>query len=113
MPALWIQTAELFPTELRATGHSSSAVAGRIGALLAIFWVDDYTYSHFFVGLLALVCVGFFASVVVLGLPDTSGVELDRSPPQPNELTHLLETIKSMSRDSLDSEDDGCGISPM
>ena len=33
--ALWIHTAELLPTELRASGHSSTVILGRCGAIAA------------------------------------------------------------------------------
>lgn len=40
--SLWLLTAEIYPTELRATGHSCACIAGRLGAFAAVFWIDDF-----------------------------------------------------------------------
>jgi len=45
LAVLWVQTPELYPTELRSTGHAIGCAMGRLGAFCAIYWIDCVAYE--------------------------------------------------------------------
>eukprot|EP01034_Spumella_vulgaris_P039931 gene39931-49354_t len=66
VPITWLHTAELYPTEVRGTGHSMASVFGKVGGVLAIFWIDYFAVSHHVAG--AIVVIGCMFATVVLTL---------------------------------------------
>ena len=74
--ATWVSTPELFPTHLRATGHSISSSVSRLGAFSAPFVVDNHSISLFMVGVV-LAIVNLVASGAAYILPETMGRDLD------------------------------------
>ncbi len=78
VPALGVLAPELFPTARRGAargGLSAMATAGSAaGLLLAGVLVDDLGYGNAFLWL----AIGpLIAAVLALGVPETSGVELE------------------------------------
>ena len=75
----WVHTVEMFPTELRASAHSLAAIMGRIGAFAAVYWVDDYASvdGNTLLGSIFYVTAAVAAALLVLSLPETSGIKLD------------------------------------
>lgn len=71
----WVATPELFPTEMRATGHSLCNSAGRIGGFLSSYFVFS-SLSNFAIAI-GLAIVNCIAAFVSFSLPDTSNLELD------------------------------------
>ena len=76
----FIYPAELFPTEVRTTGHGISAGAGKMGAFIGAFLFPDILASH--LGLRgAMVISGVVAAAGLLltafGLPETRGKSLE------------------------------------
>lgn len=71
--ATWVATPELFPTELRATGHSVASSVGRIGAFSVPFLVSS-SAPIFSVGL-TLAVASAVATVACLFMPETMGME--------------------------------------
>ena len=70
---------ELFTTSLRATGHTSCVVVGRIGAILSTFWVDSFVPNYPLVGRLVIAFALMVATIGVCFLEETSGNNLDSS----------------------------------
>lgn len=75
--ALWIHTAELIPTELRASGHSSTVIMGRIGSIAATFWVDSFTLTSPLVGPILFSLAAVVAACVALTMKETTDTSLD------------------------------------
>ena len=78
--AVFIYPAELFPTEVRTTGHGISAGAGKMGAFIGAFLFPDLLASH--LGLRgAMVIAGIVAAVglvlTFVSLPETRGKSLE------------------------------------
>ncbi len=75
----FIYPAELFPTEVRTTGHGVSAGAGKLGAFIGAFLFPDLLASH--LGLRrAMVIAGIVALarlVLTMTLPETRGKSLE------------------------------------
>jgi len=76
----FIYPAELFPTEVRTTGHGISAGAGKLGAFIGAFLFPDILASH--IGLRgAMVIAGVVAAVglvlTIMTLPETRGKSLE------------------------------------
>jgi MFS transporter, PHS family, inorganic phosphate transporter len=76
----FIYPAELFPTEVRTTGHGISAGAGKLGAFIGAFLFPDLLASH--LGLRgAMVIAGVVAAVglilTITTLPETRGKSLE------------------------------------
>jgi PHS family inorganic phosphate transporter-like MFS transporter len=75
----FIYPAELFPTEVRTTGHGVSAGAGKLGAFIGAFLFPDLLASH--LGLRgAMVIAGVVALaglVLTTTLPETRGKSLE------------------------------------
>lgn len=75
--ALTLQTAELYPTELRATGHAMSLAWGRLGAFVAVYWINySANASPFLSSLLFTVCC-MIGSILASKLPETKQLRLD------------------------------------
>lgn len=74
--ATWVSTPELFPTHLRATGHSISSSVSRLGAFTAPFIVNNHALSIFAVGIVLSV-VNVAAAIAANLLPETMGKDLD------------------------------------
>jgi len=76
----FIYPAELFPTEVRTTGHGISAGAGKMGAFIGAFLFPDLLASH--LGLRgAMVIAGIVAAaglvLTIVSLPETRGKSLE------------------------------------
>lgn len=71
--ATWVATTELYPTEMRATGHSVSSSIAKLGSFLVPYFVVS-SISFSTVGVV-LGCVNLIASFVALfTLPETKGI---------------------------------------
>lgn len=69
--ATWVATSELYPTEMRATGHSVCSSLAKLGSFVVpYFVVSSITFST--IGL-TLAFFNFMASAVAFTLPDTTG----------------------------------------
>lgn len=73
--ATWVHTPELFPTNLRASGHSICNVAARLAAFSAPFIV--FSSLSFFIVAMILFCANIVAAVCAILLPETAGLTLD------------------------------------
>ena len=69
----------MFPTECRASAHSLSAIMGRFGAFAGVYWIDDFASldGNTLYGSILYVAAALLAAILVLPLPETSGVKLD------------------------------------
>mmetsp|Transcript_33407 Transcript_33407/g.34041 ORF Transcript_33407/g.34041 Transcript_33407/m.34041 type:complete len:562 (-) Transcript_33407:237-1922(-) len=75
--ATWVATPELYPTRIRATGHSVATAMSRVGASACPFLTQS-TLSIGIVG--GVLCViNFVAAGAALSLPETKGRALDHS----------------------------------
>ncbi|CAM9116751.1 unnamed protein product, partial [Ectocarpus fasciculatus] len=74
--ATWVATSELFPTDLRATGHAFATAFLRCGSIMAPFLVESTQITLFSVGLI-LSLVFFCGLGCALMLPETKGMQLD------------------------------------
>jgi MFS family permease len=74
--ATWVSTPELFPTHLRATGHSIASSVSRLGAFSAPFIIDNHSLSKLTVGIV-LGSVNLVAAFAAGMLPETMGKDLD------------------------------------
>lgn len=73
--ATWVHTPELFPTNLRASGHSICNVAARLAGFCAPFVVFS---SLSFVSVSIILCVAsLIAGFAATLLPETAGLTLD------------------------------------
>ena len=77
MEAMWLQTMELFPTWLRATGHTSCVIIGRIGAVGSTYWVDSFIPLHPLAGSMVVAISLAVAAIGAFFLKETSGKSLD------------------------------------
>lgn len=72
---VWLATPELFPTELRASGHSVANSFARVGAICSPFLVSinwNTAYTSFVIAI-----VSCSALIAVLYLPETKDQDLD------------------------------------
>lgn len=99
--ATWVSTPELFPTHLRATGHSIASSVARLGAFSAPFVVDDHAISLFKVGLI-LAIVNFIATGAAFVLPETLGKDLDAVSKERESESHIEEEVKNVLRTNSD-----------
>lgn len=74
-PTTWIYPVELFPTRLRGTGHGIAATVGKIGALVATFFLPLVLSALGEVAMLAVVSVACVFGAVVTAL---MGIETKR-----------------------------------
>ncbi|MHB8567242.1 MAG: MFS transporter [Nitrososphaerales archaeon] len=75
----WIYPVELFPTRLRGTGHGIAATVGKIGALVATFFLPFILLTIGKADMLAIVAIACFAGgilSVVMGI-ETKQLSLD------------------------------------
>ena len=103
----WVHTVELFPTELRASGHSLAAIMGRIGSFAAVYWVDDYVVDdgHTLTGSLFYIGAAVVTAFLVLQLPETAGIRLDdTSAVTPSEQDDRVGGAKTTVDDGDDSD---------
>eukprot|EP01035_Chromulina_nebulosa_P018110 gene18110-23764_t len=63
LTAIWIFTAESYPTNLRGTGHSMANILGRVGAFLSVYWIDDFEKYHVLPG-----TAGFIVSIIITAI---------------------------------------------
>lgn len=70
----WLHTAELLPTEIRATGHGLANTLGRIGGITCPYIISRDTPLRT-IGLVMFL-VGFTTSMFVKALPETTGKAL-------------------------------------
>eukprot|EP01041_Mallomonas_annulata_P008070 gene8070-16561_t len=92
--ATWVATPELFPTRMRATGHSMSNAMARLGAVFTPFLVQSKVTVGVVGGVLCL--VNLVAAFLALSLPETKGKALD-------EVSYLFKDVDNVSID-----DDEC-----
>jgi MFS transporter, PHS family, inorganic phosphate transporter len=76
----FICPAELFPTEVRTTGHGISAGAGKLGAFIGAFLFPDILASH--IGLRGAMTIAGIVAIAGLALtfwtlPETRGKSLE------------------------------------
>ena len=79
--ALWLQSAELYPVTLRATGHSAANIMGKLGSFSAVFWVDAFAAvdaSNFAIGTSVYLVASFIAGILALHLRETSSKNAGR-----------------------------------
>lgn len=69
--ATWVATPELYPTEMRATGHSVCSSLAKIGSFFVPYFVVS-SISLSTIGV-TLAAVNFIASFVAFALPETAG----------------------------------------
>mmetsp|Transcript_9066 Transcript_9066/g.9115 ORF Transcript_9066/g.9115 Transcript_9066/m.9115 type:complete len:573 (-) Transcript_9066:209-1927(-) len=75
--ATWVATPELYPTKIRATGHSVATAMSRFGAAMCPFLTQS-ALSISIVG--AVLCVvNFIAAASAMMLPETKGRALDHT----------------------------------
>mmetsp|Transcript_23359 Transcript_23359/g.30307 ORF Transcript_23359/g.30307 Transcript_23359/m.30307 type:complete len:493 (-) Transcript_23359:1021-2499(-) len=72
---LFILTPEIFPTHLRATGHTLAYAISRIGCALATFFVDDILPVRGSAVGIAGLC--FIAALLSFKLDETKGIQLN------------------------------------
>lgn len=72
--ATWVATPELYPTEMRATGHSVCSSLAKLGSFLVPYFVVS-SISLSTIGV-TLAAVNFIASFVAFALPETAGLYL-------------------------------------
>lgn len=70
----WVTTAEIYSTEIRATGHSVANALGRVGAFTSPYLVSSRTPITI-VGTIMLV-VNIVTATSAWHLPETKGVEI-------------------------------------
>eukprot|EP00607_Mallomonas_marina_P005404 CAMPEP_0182439890 /NCGR_PEP_ID=MMETSP1167-20130531/86714_1 /TAXON_ID=2988 /ORGANISM="Mallomonas Sp, Strain CCMP3275" /LENGTH=141 /DNA_ID=CAMNT_0024633691 /DNA_START=1187 /DNA_END=1612 /DNA_ORIENTATION=- len=75
--ATWVTTPELFPTRMRATGHSMTNAMARVGGVIAPFLVQNDGISLMRVAVI-LGSVNILAGCMVLMLPETKDRPLDQ-----------------------------------
>jgi hypothetical protein len=75
--ATWVMTPELFPTSLRAHGHSSAACFSRVGATLCPYLVQNRDIPVTTVGVI-LCLLNALAAMATLLLPETKGQTMER-----------------------------------
>ena len=76
----FIYPAELFPTEVRTTGHGISAGAGKLGAFIGAFLFPDILASHIGLRGAMTICAVVAAAGLLLtafSLPETRGKSLE------------------------------------
>jgi hypothetical protein len=69
--ASWVATPELYPTEMRATGHSVCVAWSRVGGLIAPFLVFSSMNKIIISSVLGVFSI--FAAAGTILLPETSG----------------------------------------
>jgi hypothetical protein len=67
----WVGTAEILPTEIRTTGHSTANAVARVGGFVAPFVVQEGTSRT--VIAISMIVAALMATVAVRGLPETKG----------------------------------------
>jgi len=94
---VWITTAELLETKIRATGHSAANAAARIGAFLAPYLVSSGENPA------TIGARMFVASLLIVGcarcLPETAGLPLD--------MNRMIHRIEQASRIRVPTEENG------
>ncbi|CAM9417196.1 unnamed protein product [Chrysoparadoxa australica] len=72
--ATLIAAPELYPTEIRGTGHAAAELLHKVGAFIVPFWVNSsFDYLHIVLGLAVCSAV---AGVAALILPETMNVQM-------------------------------------
>lgn len=91
----WVATAEIFPTQLRATGHAIATAMERLGSLLSPFLVDSKRAG---LGVVSGVLCGIHLTgmVCTLALPETQGKDLDT--PQDENRSTLRDSAPNIRR---------------
>ena len=69
---LFLYSAELFPTQIRASGIGSASFLGRVGGMIAP-WIGSLSTVHPYIPVLVFGCVALLAGVAALWLPETVG----------------------------------------
>lgn len=74
----WISTAEIYPTEIRSTGHSATNAVARLGGFMMPYILSGVAslQSVGFIMLFIHICTALSASY----LPETKGLELGHAP---------------------------------
>jgi putative MFS transporter len=75
--ATWVITPELYPTKIRATGHSICNSMARISAFFVPFLVDSSASNQQIC--LALGFVTILATIASSTLPETKNIKLDKN----------------------------------
>jgi MFS family permease len=96
--ATWVATSELYPTEMRATGHSICSSLAKLGSFIVPYLVvSSVDFST--IGL-TLAFVNFIASAVAFALPDTTGTNALQCHTMPC-MTFLFLHLSDSSRDCI------------
>jgi hypothetical protein len=77
--ATWLITSEVFPTDIRGTGHSSCAVFGRFGAIFAVAVYDNYSTNHVLGGSCLLAAAAVVMGLIASTLPETRDKRLENT----------------------------------
>lgn len=72
----WVATPELYPTSLRAIGHSICASISRIGAILSPYVVQNQLITEKAIGVILFI-VNLFAVISIFYLPETFGQNME------------------------------------
>jgi len=75
---MWVSVTELYPTEIRATAHTTANMIGRLGAVLGTVYANAVDGQFFACGL-AIVTMCAVMAYSNYFLPETKGVLLDQT----------------------------------
>ncbi|CAM9747263.1 unnamed protein product [Chrysoparadoxa australica] len=72
--ASWVAAPELYPTEIRGTGHAAAGLIHTVGAFIVPLWVNSsFDYLHIVLGLAACSALAGAAAFI---LPETMNVQM-------------------------------------
>ena len=83
---LFLYSAELFPTQIRASGIGSASFLGRVGGMIAP-WIGSLSTLHPYIPVMVFGCVALLAGVAALWLPETVGRPLPYTIQESEDLT--------------------------
>ena len=71
--AIWVSTPELYPTEIRASGHAAANCMARIGAFFSPYAAESQHLSRLGIGIIIGV-LNIFGVFAAYFLPETAGL---------------------------------------